>query len=316
MVWEFAPMEGVTDRLYRAAHHRTFGGVARYGIPFWSPPADHTLTPRARRELTPDPGVPALPQVLTKSAADFCWAAGVLADWGYREVNLNLGCPSGTVTAKGKGAGLLRDLDNLARLLDGIFAGSPLPVSIKTRLGVREPEELRRLLALYNRYPLASLTVHARVLEDQYRRPARPAWFAEALAGSRCPVCCNGDLKTEADCRRLAEALPQAPAAMIGRGLLADPALGRKLHGGPPASRAELAAFSETLFEGYAAAFGGPHNAMLRCKGHWRYWILLFADSAKAAKALRRAGDARQFRDLTRRVLAELPLLDAPAVDW
>ena len=311
-------MEGVTDRVYRAAHRRIFGGADRYGLPFWSPGAEHRLTPRAARELDPaeNAGVPVLPQVMTRSAEDFRWASQVLADLGYDEVNLNVGCPSGTVTAKGKGAALLGNPDGLARLLDGIFTDPPLPVSVKTRLGVRDPGEFPALLAVYNRYPLRSLTVHARVLEDQYRRPARPAWFAGALAGSRCPVCLNGDLKTAADCTAAAARYPQAAALMVGRGLLADPALLRRARGGPPAGREELRAFTEALTAGYTAAFGGPHNAMLRMKGHWRYLILLFEDGGKAAKALRRAGDARQFADLTRRVLEELPLRETPAVDW
>ena len=76
---------------------------------------------------------------------------------GYGEVNLNLGCPSGTVTAKGKGAGFLGDLPRLERFLDEIFARSPLPISIKTRMGVSDPEEFGPILALYNRSPVKEL---------------------------------------------------------------------------------------------------------------------------------------------------------------
>ena len=311
-------MEGITDRVYRRLHRAVFGGADRYGMPFWSPGAEHRVTPRVLRELAPaeNAGVPVLPQVLTRSAEDFRWAARVLADLGYDEVNLNAGCPSGTVTAKGKGAALLGDPAALRRLLDGIFADPPLPVSVKTRLGVRDPEEFPALLALYNDYPLASLTVHARVLEDQYRRPARPSWFGAALAASRCPVCINGDLKTAADCAAAAARYPAAAAAMVGRGMLADPAMLRRVRGGPGADRQELRRFSDGLLDGYTAAFGGPHNAMLRMKGHWRYLILRFDGAEKAAKALRRCGDPRQFRELTHRILDELPLRPDAAADW
>ena len=61
------------------------------------------LTERVRRDILPEYNrdTPVLPQILTKSVPDFLWAAGELAAMGYEEVNLNLGCPSGTVTAKG-----------------------------------------------------------------------------------------------------------------------------------------------------------------------------------------------------------------------
>ena len=90
----FAPMEGITDRVFRRLHQRFYGGVARYYIPFFSPTQHHRLTPRECRELAPVPGLPAVPQVLTKNAQDFLWASQALADLGYAEINLNLGCPS------------------------------------------------------------------------------------------------------------------------------------------------------------------------------------------------------------------------------
>ena len=79
---------------------------------------------------------------------------------GYTEVNLNLGCPSGTVTAKGKGSGFLAHPNELAAFFDEVFSKNPLPVSVKTRLGYEMPEEFAALLDLYNRYPIACLTVH------------------------------------------------------------------------------------------------------------------------------------------------------------
>ena len=138
---------------------------------------------------------------MAKRAADFVWAAEDLADMGYEEVNLNLGCPSGTVTAKGKGSGLLMDPDFLDRFLDGVFSGTSVPVSVKTRLGIQSPEEFGRLLEIYNRYPIACLIIHPRVQKEKYQGPVHRDVFAMALAESRNPVCYNGDLRTAAECR-------------------------------------------------------------------------------------------------------------------
>jgi len=127
MNYYFAPMEGITDSIYRAVHHRHFSGVTRYYMPFISPTVHRTLTPRETRELPKADSVAfeAVPQLLTKISEDFLWAAGICRDLGYNEVNLNLGCPSGTVTAKGKGAGMLRDKDHLRQFLDDIYAAAP-----------------------------------------------------------------------------------------------------------------------------------------------------------------------------------------------
>ena len=162
MEYYFAPMEGLTDSVYRRLHHKFFSGVDKYYMPFFSPTVHRSLTEREARELplADSESFTAVPQLLTKSAEDFLWAARQCADRGYGEVNLNLGCPSGTVFSKGKGSGMLRDPDGLERFLDTIFASSPLPISLKTRLGVEDSEEFERLLEIYNRYPVSLLIVH------------------------------------------------------------------------------------------------------------------------------------------------------------
>ena len=137
MTLYFAPLEGVTDAVFRRIHHECFPGVSKYFIPFISPTQNLAFTSRDWAAIAPENniGVPAVPQLLAKDAALFLWAAQALCDMGYPEVNLNLGCPSGTVTAKGKGSGLLADVPALEQLLDGIFEKPPIPVSIKTRIG-------------------------------------------------------------------------------------------------------------------------------------------------------------------------------------
>lgn len=133
-----APMEGLTTAVFRRLHHQYFGGTDLYYIPFITPTVEPKFTDRHLKELSPEvnAGIPVVPQLLSNRSADFIWAAKALQDLGYKEVNLNLGCPSGTVVAKGKGSGFLRDLYALERFLDEIFsAGITVPISIKTRLG-------------------------------------------------------------------------------------------------------------------------------------------------------------------------------------
>ena len=240
MRYYLAPMEGLTDSIYRRLHHKHFGGVDAYFMPFLSPTQHRVLTHREERELPLADSLElyAVPQVLTKNAQDFLWAAQVCAHRGYDQVNLNIGCPSGTVVSKGKGSGMLRNPEELDAFLEEIFSASPIPISVKTRLGLKDPEEFPRLLEILNRYPIRELTVHPRVREDFYKGSVRKEWFAYALEHSKNPLCCNGDILT----RQEADAVSGVEAVMIGRALIADPGL---LRGG--STRQQLKAFLEEL---------------------------------------------------------------------
>ena len=316
MRYDFAPMEGITGALFRRLHHQFFPGVDRYYMPFLSPTRDHVFTPRELREILPEnnPDAEVIPQLLTKVPEDFLWAAGELAAMGYQTVNLNLGCPSGTVVAKGKGSGMLADPTALDAFLDAVFSRAPCAVSVKTRLGLSDPEEFGPLLEIYNHYPLAELIVHPRVQKDGYRHPVRLEAFAPILAASRHPVCFNGGLVTTQDCRDLVGRFSGICGVMIGQGLVANPALVRQIRGGPGADRETLRAFHEALFGGNSQLFGSAHNAMMRMKELWAYLIRLFRDSGPYAKRLRKARDPQTFSQAVDAVFQELELL--PEADW
>lgn len=310
--YDLAPLDGITKLVFRRVWGRYFGGADRCFIPFFSPTPQHILTPRDRRELEPPDGagLPQVPQVMTCRAEDFLWAAETVRDLGYSEVNLNLGCPSGTVTAKGKGAGFLAKPEELDRFFDRVFARAPLPVSVKTRLGVQSPEEFRHLLEIYNRYPIACLTIHPRVQKEKYRGAVHRDVFAAALAESRNPVCYNGDLRTLAECRDFEAAFPQAEAVMIGRGAVADPALLRKLRGGPAASREELQSFTAALYREYQAFYGQVGPASQRMKEVWFYLIHLFDGGERYGGRMRRSRGPAEYERIEREIFRDLPLRD------
>ena len=205
MRYTFAPLEGVTGYVYRNLHRRWFGGVERYYMPFISVGQSRSFSPREWQDFCPEHNESGdlVPQLLGKDAEGFIWAARELRALGYREINFNLGCPSGTVTAKGKGAGFLTRPAELEAFLDRIFSALEGPISIKTRLGYAAPEEFSALLELYNRYPIAELIIHPRVRQDFYRCAVRMEAFEAALRHSRNPVGYNGDLMSLSDCAAL-----------------------------------------------------------------------------------------------------------------
>lgn len=305
-----APMEGITGYLFRRLHHTMFPGAEKYYLPFFSPAAEHIIPPRQLRDLLPEnnDGVPAVPQILTKNAADFTWTERQLREMGYEEINLNLGCPSGTVTAKGKGSGFLAYPDALEQFLDAIFSAATGPISVKTRLGVYRPEEFDLLLTLYNRYPILELTVHARTRQDFYKLPVHPAAFAQALEESCNPVCCNGDLITASDCAAFKKAHPAVEAVMLGRGVVANPAVIRQVNGGAPAAREELRAFHDALLESYRTVFGNDEPALQRMKEVWFYMGHLFEGAERLLKQLRKSHDLALFQAAAQEILAHQPL--------
>ena len=303
MRYYFAPMEGITDSIYRQTHHKYYPGLDRYYMPFLSPTIHRTLTHKEDRELPMADSVPfcAVPQILTKVAEDFLWAAGICRDRGYEEVNLNLGCPSGTVVSKGKGSGMLRDIDGLDRFLEEIFAASPLPISVKTRLGLENGEEFPRLLDIFNRYPIQELTIHPRVRKQFYDGSVDMEMFRYAVANSRNPLCYNGDLTSLQQIEAFRQEFPGIEAVMIGRGLIADPGMLS------PGTVATLEAFHNELLERYLEAFGGSRNAMFRLKENWHFLITQFEGSEKLWKQLRKTTDLGEFRAITTQIFHTLP---------
>lgn len=310
----FAPMEGLTDSVYRRLHHKYFGGVDKYYMPFLSPTVHRSLTQREARELpiASEEAFEAVPQLLTKNAEDFLWAAAQCRDRGYREVNLNLGCPSGTVFSKGKGSGMLKDPETLDRFLDAVFSAAPLPISLKTRLGVESPEEFPRLLEIYNRYPVKLLILHPRVRKAFYEGEVQMDAFRYALENSKNPLCFNGNLCSAADIQAFSAQFPPIHSVMLGRGLIGDP--GMLCPNGTDPEKLE--AFSDELLDTYTSLFGGPRNAMFRLKENWRYLLCLFDDAEKLGKRLKKTTDVAEYRSLTHEMIRSCPKRAQLNPDW
>lgn len=302
----FAPMEGITDSIYRRLHHRYFSGVDRYYMPFFSPTTHRCLTPKEERELPVADQEPfcAIPQIMTKHPQDFLWAVTQCRDRGYREVNVNLGCPSGTVVAKGKGAGMLRDPDALDRFLEEVFSGTVLPVSIKTRLGMESGEEFPRLLEIFNRYPVKELILHPRVRKDFYKSPVQMQWFEYTAAHTDLPLCYNGDICCVEDLRNIQQRFPSLNSVMIGRGLIGNPGMLQETG----TDVQTLEAFHNDLLESYTAAFGSARNAMFRMKENWHYLMGHFEGGEKLFKQLRKTTDLQDYRRITAEIFHTLSL--------
>ena len=304
MKYYLAPMEGLTDSVYRTVHHKIFGGVDRYYTPFLSPTEVHRLTPREVRELDPANNPPCVvPQLLCKNADDFLWMAGEIAALGYTEVNLNLGCPSGTVTAKKKGSGMLADTDALESFLDRIYAACPIDISIKTRIGYQDAEELPEILDIYNKYPVKELTVHARTGKEMYRGVPHLDAYGYVCENTDIPLCYNGNVSTRADAAYIAERFPKTEAIMLGRGLLSCPAL----LSGKPVTRALMMEYHRELTDRYRVVLG-DYATSGRMKEIWLLMSGTFEQDKKYIRRLQQSKSLQELEGAVTSMICELPI--------
>ena len=303
MKYYLAPMEGLTGYIYRNAYHACYHAMDKYFTPFLSPKANSKLSLRELNDILPEhnQGMYVVPQILTNQAEDFIRTAKELQEYGYSEINLNLGCPSGTVVSKHKGAGFLGRPDSLDRFLDevcGKMDEMGMEVSVKTRLGLISPDEFTGLLEIYNRYPLKELILHPRVRTDYYKNTPNMPAFRGGFDGSRSPVCYNGDIFTAAAYGRVSEKYSDIRHWMIGRGLLSNPALCREIRGGDCASREELADYYHTMRDEYEVRLQGNKKVVFLMKEFWHYisWILSEEDRQEIDVLMHLRDGAEFFR--------------------
>ena len=241
-----APLEGITTYVFRNAYNKYYGGVDRYFTPFLT--ANH-LKGRELRDVHPDnnPGIDLVPQILANDSEQFLEIARQLAELGYKEVNLNLGCPSGTVVSKKRGAGLLGDIKMLDEFLNGIYEGADkigVQISIKTRIGMEFLSEWEDILSVYIKYPIKELIIHPRLRNEFYKGEVHMDAFRKALnimdasslssADKRSSKCgrfhltYNGDIVDVASYKAVLSEIGDSDI-MIGRGLLMNPELANQI---------------------------------------------------------------------------------------
>lgn len=306
-----APMEGITGYVYRNAHHHFYPGMDRYYTPFLSPKIKKGMNSKEKNDVIPEhnQNISVIPQILTNQPEEFLFLAEKLDAMGYEEWNLNLGCPSGTVVTKGKGCGFLANPDRLRRFFEETFEQLEArglayrKFSVKTRLGMEDPEEILTLMEIYNDYPISEVTIHARVHKDFYKRPVNRQAFKEALAISRHPVCYNGDLFTVKDYEAFTKEYPQVEAVMLGRGLIADPQLEERLRQPEKAmafDKERFFDFHEEVLQGYVEIMSGDRNVLFKMKELWTYMNAQFPGQEKVMKKIKKSNNLMEYRQAVR----------------
>jgi tRNA-dihydrouridine synthase len=291
MNFYFAPMEGLTGYIYRNAHNAFFNNIDKYYSPFISANQSGSLKTRELNDILPEnnQGLVLIPQLLTNNANDFIHFSKKIKLLGYNEINLNLGCPFGTVVSKNKGSGFLAKTEELDRFLDEIFTQAVTKISVKTRIGKNQPEEFYELIEIFNKYPIEELTIHPRIQKDFYKNKPNLKVFKEAVILSKNPICYNGDIFTIEDYKEFSADFPGVGSLMLGRGLLANPGLTKDIKTNIKIEKNVLKDFHDKLYNDYKKILFGDVNVLHKMKGLWFYMISVFSDNEKYAKRIKKA---------------------------
>lgn len=301
-----APMEGITGYIYRNTFEKYFGEVDKYFTPFIAPAKGRPLRHRELSDVLPEhnQGMRVIPQILTNQVEAYIKTATFLKELGYDEINLNMGCPSGTVVSKGKGAGMLFDTDALDRFLYGVFEADIMKVSVKTRIGRDFPEEFPDILEVYQKYPLCELIIHPRIRTDYYQNTPNLSMFDLAVEnyeklGKVDQICYNGDLFSVSDYQQWESRYPQVQQVMLGRGVIGNPFLVKEIQEGNTCYDGKLfLEFHNELLKKYLETDLGAKNVLFKMKELWVYMAGMFSgeEAEKLLKKIRKTDDIETYQ--------------------
>lgn len=311
MKFYLAPMEGITGHIYRNSYEKYFHNIDKYFTPFIVPNQSVSLKTKELKDLLPqnNKGLNIVPQILTNDAEGFILTANKLKQLGYEEINLNLGCPAGTVVSKKRGSGFLAYPEELDKFLDEIYKIDNMKISIKTRLGKERADEFYKLIEIYNKYPLEELIIHPRTREDFYGNTTNLEVFKDALKLSKHSICYNGDIFTLNSYNKIINEFPEVNKVMLGRGILANPGLIGEIKNNEFANKEIIKMFHDEIFENYTILLNEDKNAMYRMKELWGYMSHIFTNNKKYYKKIKKAQKAIDYKNAVNSLFIEQDII-------
>lgn len=290
----FAPFQGITTKPFRALYARHFKGVDKLYTPYFSNFAvGHTLPPLKQKALKDqfENGIEVVPQVLSKSAEEIISFARNCEEFGFKELNLNLGCPYPQVTRKLRGAGMLPFPEMVDEILEKVMKEIKISFSIKCRLGNLSAKEMDALIPVFNHHPISELTIHARIGKQLYSGKPDYDSFAAAVSQLKMPVVYNGDIFADSDFEKFKSRFPEINLLMIGRGILSDPFLPSRIKGFelPSDPAKTIRTFIDNLYMAYRKERDDNPSVLNAMKEYWAYLAESFDEPVKVFRKIKKA---------------------------
>jgi len=267
-----APMAGVTDIPFRR-QVKAFGGQYCVSEMVASDQLARARIDMVRRAAGAGVIAPLVIQLAGRDAEWMAEGARLAEAAGANVIDINMGCPSKSVTSGLCGSALMREPDHAMRLVEATVNATKLPVTLKMRLGWDEtslnaPEMAKRA----EDAGVRMLTIHGRTRSQFFRGAADWAAIAPVVRAVRIPVIANGDIATATDARRALE-LSGAAGVMIGRAAQGKPwlpaAIERALKTGgeiSPPPRARLLQSLLALYDDTVEFYEGAHGVRIARK--------------------------------------------------
>ncbi len=304
------PFQGITDAPFRNVFKKHFGGIDKYYTPFFTGiQKDHAKNLQVEEIDPACNDVETLtPQILSTDAEEILRFASQCKELGYKEINLNMGCPFPRVANKKRGSGLLPYPEKIESMLNTVFERIDLKFSIKCRLGYYSPEEIFPVIEVFNRYPLSELIIHPRIGKQLYKGEADVQRFAELIPTIKAPLVYNGDIVSVESFERIRERVKPVNEFMLGRGILANPFLAEAIRVGLDSNltRTErLHTYVVDLYEDRLRHAGGSPKVLGRMKELWSYLMYSFDEPQDIWRKIKKINALKEYEDAVETVFRE-----------
>jgi tRNA-dihydrouridine synthase B len=296
-----SPLQGFTDFRFRNAFHKYFGGIDTFYSPYIKLNGKLAVKGSYERDILPENNstLEVIPQIITNDAEEFLFVAKYVQQFGYKELNWNLGCPYPMVAKCGMGSGLISNTSQIEHILKRVHNETDIIVSMKMRMGYENATEILDVFPILEKYPIKNIAIHARIGKQLYKGGVDLDSFQKCLDHTKQKIYYNGDITSVAKYKELQERFPSIDHWMIGRGLIADPFLPSMIKDNTteyPENRYEIfEAFHDEIYKEYDAYLSGPTPIRMKMLGFWEYFSESFSNPQKTFKKIKKAGNSKNY---------------------
>lgn len=295
-----APIQGITDYVFRNTFQKHFGGVDVFYSPFLRLDKEMQLKKSKLKDVLPENNkdINLIPQILTNNADEFIYFSNYLFDLGYEEVNWNLGCPFAMLVNRNLGSGLLPHFEKIGSVLEKVITVIQSKVSVKMRLGLEKEDDIFKILPILNNYPITEIIIHPRTGKQMYKGEVNLDFFEKSLDLTQHKVSYNGDINTLDKFQTLKDRFKSIDSWMIGRGLVSNPFLAEHIKGEDITKEDKMGrfkSFHDEHVDNYLSSYSGPSHLLNKMRAFWEYFALSFTNSHKVYKRIKKANSIEKY---------------------